>query len=158
EPDDLVVAGEGDALDAGGVASHDAGVVLVEPDGHAVGGAQEDVVAAAGPGDADEAVVLAAGDGDDAAAIDVAVVLEGGAFDQAVGGGEQQEVLALLEVADGHVLADAFALAEFEHVDDGPTAAGARGLRDLVDLHPEDAAGVGKAQQVVVGGGDEDLL
>ena len=54
EADDGVVGREVDAFDAGGVAAHGAGVVLVEADRLAVAGAEDDVVVARGGGDADE--------------------------------------------------------------------------------------------------------
>src|SRR5262249_11044788 len=65
--DHLVVALQGDAADAAGVAAHRPGLGLVEADGHALARAQDDLVARLRQGDAHEGVALVQADADDAA-------------------------------------------------------------------------------------------
>ena len=69
--DDVVGFAEVDAAVAGGGASHGAEILLVEADGHAVMGGEEDDVLAVGDAGGDELVILVDVDGDDAAAHDV---------------------------------------------------------------------------------------
>ena len=158
DADDLVGVGELDALDARGVAAHDACVVLVKADGHAFLGREEHVVVADGRDHADEVVAVVERDGDDAAAVDVAVVLEARALDAALLRREEEVVLLLLEVLDGEQGLDLLAFAELEEVDDRAALGRARHLGDLPHLDAEHAAGVGEAQEVVVRSADHDLL
>ena len=65
--DDLVVAGQVDALDAAGVAAHRPGVGLVEADRHALARAQHDLVAGLRQGHVDQRVAFVQADADDAA-------------------------------------------------------------------------------------------
>ena len=75
---DIVALAEVDAAVAVGGAAHGAEVLLVEADGHAVVGGEEDDLVAVGDAGGDELVVLVDADGDDAAGLDVGEVLERG--------------------------------------------------------------------------------
>ena len=66
----IVPLPEADAPDAHGVPAHGPHVVLVEADGHAVVGGDEDLLVAVGLPDGDELVPLLQGDGPDAALAD----------------------------------------------------------------------------------------
>ncbi len=116
------------------------------------------MVLAGGEQHVDQAVVLLQQDRDDAAAVDVAVVLQGAPLHAALRRREEEVVLALLEVCDRQERADPLAVPQLEQVDDGPAPADAGELRQLEDLDLEDAAGVGEAEQVVVRGADEQVL
>src|SRR5262249_9709152 len=100
DADDLVVLSEFDALDAGRAAPHQADILLVEADGHAAGGGEEEVIAAGGQGHIEEFIAFLKADGDEAGLVDVAVVLKRGAFHDAVAADEGEEVAAFLEVLD----------------------------------------------------------
>ena len=155
-----------------------------EADGLAVGGDQQDVVGFADEADLDEAVgggllggvvrvggvgffgrvavvLFALGvlelDGDDAPAVDVREFGEGGAFDDAVFGGEE-DVLAGGEGADGEQGDHGLAFAQLKQVDDGLAEGGAGRLGDLVGVFLEDAALAGEEEEGVVGFGDEDAV
>ena len=65
--DDLVALGQVDPLDAVGRPAHRADPALVEPDRHAVPGAEHDVVARLDAGHADQLIVLVESQGDDPA-------------------------------------------------------------------------------------------
>ena len=155
--DDVVSLAQVDAAVAGGGAAHGAEVLLVEADGHAVVGGEEDDLLAIGDAGADELVVLLDVDGDDAAAHDVGEVAQGGLLDGAVAGGEEDELGVFLEVADGEDGDDALAGLEVDERGHGLALAGGADVGDFVDFDPVDAAGVGEAEQVGVGGVDDEL-
>ena len=89
--DHLVVVGQVHAAHAAGDAPHGADILLVEADGLAVLGGQEDILAAVGQGHGDQLVAIVQLDGDDAAAADVGVLDQRGLLDHAVAGGHEQE-------------------------------------------------------------------
>ncbi len=120
-------------------------------------GGEEDDLVAVGDAGGDELVVLVDVDGDDAAGHDVREVAEGGFFDGAVAGGEEDVVGVVGEVADGEDGDDFFAGLEGDERGHGLAFAGGADVGDLVDLEPVDAAGVGEAEQVGVGGVDDEL-
>ena len=157
EADDVVSLAEVDALVAGGGTAHGAEVLLVEADGHAVVGGEEDDLLAVGGAGLDELVVLVDVDGDDAARHDVGEVLEGGLLDGAVAGGEEDVLALFVEVADGEDGDDFFSGLEGDERGHGLALAGGGDVGDLVDLEPVDAAGVGEAEQIGVGGVDDEL-
>ena len=131
--------------------------LLVEADGHAVVGGEEDDLLAVGDAGGDELVVLVDADGDDAAGHDVGEVLERGLLDGAVAGGEEDVLAVFFEVADGEDGDDLLAGLEVDERGHGLALAGGADVGDLVDLEPVDAAGVGEAEQVGVGGVDDEL-
>ena len=155
--DDVVALAEVDAAVAVGGAAHGAEVLLVEADGHAVVGGEEDDLLAVGDAGGDELVVLVDADGDDAAGHDVGEVLERGLLDGAVAGGEEDVLALFFEVADGEDGDDLFAGLEVDEGGHGLALAGGADVGDFVDLEPVDAAGVGEAEQVGVGGVDDEL-
>ena len=155
--DDVVALLEGDAAVAEGGAAHGAEVLLVEADGHAVVGGEEDDLLAVGDAGGDELVVLVDVDGDDAAGHDVGEVLERGLLDGAVAGGEEDVLAVFVEVADGEDGDDFFAGLEVDERGHGLALAGGADVGDLVDLEPVDAAGVGEAEEIGVGGVDDEL-
>ena len=123
-----------------------------EADGHCrLAGGEKDDVIAGGDADGDEFVVLVNVDGDDAAGHDVGEVDERGLLDDTVAGGEEDVLALFLEVADGEVADDFFAGLEGEHGGHVLALAGGADVGDFVDLHPEDAAGVGEEEQVGCG-------
>ena len=116
------------------------------------------IVAGTGEGDLDESVAFLDVDGDDAAAVDVAVVGQGGALDGAVGQDEGDGAF-LIEATDGEDVDDAlFLLEALDDVDDGGSGGGAAGLGDLEGALGVDAAGVGEEEEGVVRQGDVDAL
>ncbi len=120
-------------------------------------GGEEDDLLAVGDAGGDELVVLVDADGDDAAGLDVGEVLERGLLDGAVAGGEE-DVLALFgEVADGEDGDDFFAGLEGDERGHGLALADGAYVGDLVDLEPVDAAVVGEAEEIGVGGVDDEL-
>ncbi len=145
--DDVVSLAEGDAAVAGGGAAHGAEILLVEADGLAVVGGEEDDLLTVGDARGDELVVLLDVDGDDAAGHDVGEVLEGGLLDGAVAGGEEDVLGVFLEVADGEDGDDFFSGLEGDERGHGLALAGGADVGDLVDLEPVDAAGVGEAEE-----------
>ena len=120
-------------------------------------GGEEDDLLAVGDAGGDELVVLLDVDGDDAAGHDVGEVLEGGLLDGAVAGGEEDVLGFFFEVADGEDGDDFFAGLEVDERGHGLALAGGADVGDFVDLDPVDAAGVGEAEQVGVGGVDDEL-
>ena len=144
---------------AAGVAAHRAGVVLAEPDGQALLGDHQDLVALVDPAHGDELVVVADLDRDDAVGLDRRVVrLQLGLLDRAALRREQ-EVLGLAVVARREHRLDPLALAQRQHVAEVPALGLARRrVGQVVDLRAVDLAAVGEEQQVVVGRGDEEVL
>ena len=120
-------------------------------------GGEEDDLLAVGDAGGDQLVVLVDADGDDAARHDVGEVLERGLLDGAVAGGEEDVLGFFFEVADREDGDDFFAGLEVEQRGHGLAFAGGADVGDLVDLEPVDAAGVGEAEQVGVGGVDDEL-
>ena len=121
-------------------------------------GGEEDDLLAVGDLGGDELVVLVDVDGDDAAGHDVREVFERGLLDGAVAGGEEDEAVdSSGEVADGEDGDDFFAGLEVDERGHGLAFAGGADVGDLVDLEPVDAAGVGEAEQIGVGGVDDEL-
>ena len=155
--DDVVALAQVDAAVAGGGAAHGAEVGLVEADGHAIVGGEEDDLIAVGDAGGDELVVLLDVDGDDAARHDVGEVLERGLLDGAVARGEEDVLAFFFEVADGEDGDDLFAGLEVDERGHGLALAGGADVGDFVDLEPVDAAGVGEAEQVGVRGVDDEL-
>ena len=88
---------------------------------------------------------------------DVGEVAQGGLLDGAVAGGEEDELGVLLEVADGEDGDDALAGLEVDERGHGLALAGGADVGDFVDFDPVDAAGVGEAEQIGVGGVDDEL-
>ena len=72
-------------------------------------------------------------------------------------GGEEDVLAFFFEVADGEDGDDFFAGLEVDEGGHGLALAGGGDVGDLVDLEPVDAAGVGEAEQVGVGGIDDEL-
>ena len=103
-------------------------------------------------------VVIIEVDGDDARLVDVPVVLQRRPLHASLGGAEEEEMFAGLEILDVEEGDDPFAFLQFEQVDDGAALARARQFGDLVDLLAIDAPRVGEAEQVVVRRGDEQVL
>ena len=83
--------------------------------------------------------------------------LSGGLLDGAVAGGEEDVLVVLLEVADGEDGDDFFAGLEVDERGHGLALAGGADVGDFVDFDPVDAAGVGEAEQIGVGGIDDEL-
>ncbi len=83
--------------------------------------------------------------------------MQGRLLDGAVAGGEEDVVALVGEVADGEDGDDFFAGLEGDERGHGLAFAGGADVGDLVDLEPVDAAGVGEAEQVGVGGVDDEL-
>ena len=155
--DDVVALAEVDAAVAVGGAAHGAEVLLVETDGHAVVGGEEDDLMAVGDAGGDELVVLVDADGDDAAGLNVGEVLERGLLDGAVAGGEEDVLALFFEVADGEDGDDFFSGLEGDEGGHGLALADGAYVGDFVDLEPVDAAGVGEAEEIAVGGVDDEL-
>ena len=105
--------------------------LLVEADGHAVVGGEEDDLLAVGDAGGDELVVLVDADGDDAAGHDVGEVLERGLLDGAVAGGEEDVLGVFFEVADGEDGDDFFAGLEVDERGHGLALAGGADVGDL---------------------------
>ncbi len=119
--------------------------------------ARKTICCAVGDAGGDQLVVFIDADGDDAARHDVGEVLERRLFDGALAGGEEDELAFFFEVADGQDGADLFAGLEVEEAGDGLALARGADVGNLVDLEPVDAAVVGEAEQVGVGGVDDEL-
>ena len=83
--------------------------------------------------------------------------LSGGLLDGAFAGGEEDVLAFFFEVADGQDGADGFAGLQVEQAGHGFAFAGGAHVGDFVDLEPVDAAFVGEAEQVGVGGVDDEL-
>ena len=113
--------------------------------------------APSGDADGDELVGFFDVDGDDAAGHDVREVAQGCLLDGAVAGSEENVFAFFLEVADGKDGDDFFSGLEVEQRGHGLAFAGDAGVGDLVDFEPVDAAGVGEAEEVGVGGVDDEL-
>ena len=67
QSDYAISIGEPDAFDPGGGSPHDPGIAFIEPDRHAVGGAQQYVVVAMGLDDSDQFIAIVEIDRVDAA-------------------------------------------------------------------------------------------
>ena len=131
--------------------------VLIEPDSLAVVGGEEDDLLAVGDAGDDKLVVLLDVDGDDAAGHDVGEVLERGLLDRAVARGKEDVLALFFEVADGEDGDDFFSGLERDERGHGLALAGGADVGDFVDLEPVDAAGVGEAEKIGVGGVDDEL-
>ena len=94
----------------------------------------------------------------DSRLVDVAVLLQCRALHLAVGGEEEQEVLALFKLGNWSPRADALVGTEFQEVLNGASLCGARSFRNLPDLHLEDATSVREAQEIVVAGTHVELF
>ena len=152
------LAGDVHPLDAGGVATHRAHRLLREARGVARLRDQQQVVVARGQPHLDQLVAVTDLDRDDPVGPDRRVVGgELGLLDLSLGGREDQ-VLALAEVAGGLHRHHPLAVAQRQHVDQGPALRGARALRQLVDLQPVDLAAVGEEQHPVVRRADVQVL
>ena len=156
--DDQVVAHEPNAFHAAGVPAHGAGVGLLEADGHAVGGGQQQFVARLGHDHVDQRVALAELDGDNAAPQRPAVGRQRRLLHQPAGGGHHEEMVGEVEIPDGAAIGDVLVLAEVQQVDDRAAAGVAGQLRQIVDFPPVDLALVREEQQVGVGAGHEQVL
>jgi hypothetical protein len=88
---------------------------------------------------------------------DVGEVLERGLLDGAVASGEEDVLGVFFEVADGEDGDDFFAGLEVDEGGHGLALAGGADVGDFVDFDPVDAAGVGEAEQIGVGGVDDEL-
>ena len=147
----------GNSTDAIGGTAHGAHVRLVKADSHAEVGGEEDQLRAVSDAGDDELIVLVNADGDDAAGHDVGEVPERGFLDRSLLRGEEDEFAFLLEIADGEDGADIFAWLQVEQALHGLTLACRTYIGNFVDLEPVDAAGVGEAEQVGMGGVDDEL-
>ncbi len=121
-----------------------------------MGGDEDDLLAVGDAGD-DELVVLLDIDGDDAAGHDVGEVLERGLLHRSVARGKEDVLALFFEVADGEDGDDLFAGLEGDERSHGLALAGGADVGDFVDLEPVDAAGVGEAEEIGVGGVDDEL-
>ena len=98
---------------------------LVEPDRHALAGAEDHLVAGLGPGHADELVALVEAQRDDPAAQRAAEGRQLGLLDRPAAG-DHHQALVLAELADRDQAGDLLPLAELQQVDDRPAARGPR--------------------------------
>ncbi len=152
-----LIALQADADHAAGHASHGPYILLGEANALAGTGKQHDVALAVGDLDFDEFVVFGQVDGPDAGGARPRVGGQRGLLDDAPAGGEKHELVVAVLAHRQHRV-DALVLLQRQQVDDRLAAAGVAGLRQLVDLHPVNAAAAGEAQQRVVGIGDEQLV
>ena len=72
--------------------------------------------------------------------------------------GRHEDIVLVIEGFDRQHNRNLLAVHKRKAVDDRTSAGRARALRDLVDLHPVNPAAVRKAQQRVMGIGDEELV
>src|SRR5699024_3114757 len=143
-----------DAAHAAGVPAHAAHVVLVEADGHAVVGGDEDGLIAVGLPHADELVPLLQGDAADAR---LAGGVDGGELDALDGAaaGDHHQVAILGEVPQVDHGGDLLVGLDGQDVHQVGALGGAAGLGDLVALLPVNPALVGEEEDEVMGGGGE---
>ena len=145
-----------DAPDAHGLPAHGPHVVLVEADGLAVPGGNEDLLRAVGLPHRDQLIPLLQGQGPDAAGADVPQGRHRQALDGALPG-DHHQVPAQLRLHVPGVDHGAHRLPGLhrQDVDDVGAPGGLSGGGDLVALLPVGPAGVGEEQDVVVCGGGE---
>ncbi len=155
---DLVLAFETDADDATGGAALGTEVVFVEADGLARLGNDDEVVVTPGTADSEELVVLVDVDADGAGAAEVAVVVEGGLFDDAFLGAEDNACTIFLEAFDTDHGGDFFAFLDFEDIVEGAAFGDAAAFWDFVDLLDVHPAVVHEEHDEVVRRGTEDVL
>ena len=155
--DDEVPAAQTDAAHADGRTAGGAHVGLVEADGHAAVGGDEDLLVARGLQDGDQLVALLKRQRADAACADVFQRGLLHALDRAVAR-DEDEVAAHVDAAAADHRADLFIGLDLQDVDDVRAAGVAPGLRDLVALLDIDPSAVGEEQDVVVGRGGKDRL
>ena len=123
-----------------GVAAHRADVVLVEADGLAFGGHQDEVVVPRGVPHRHQLVVVGEVDGDDPVGLQRGgVVEEAGLLDDALFGGEHQ-VLGVGVVLGGDDRLDLLALSQRQEVGHVATLALSAAQRQLVHFYPVDLA------------------
>ena len=120
-------------------------------------GEEDDLVAVSAAG-RHQFVFLLDADGDDAARHHVAEVLQRRLLHGAAAGGEEDELALLFQVAHREQGAHALARLQRHQVGDGLALARGAELGNLVHLQPVHAAGVGEHQDVIVGGGHEQVL
>jgi hypothetical protein len=155
--DDVVALLERDAAVTGGRTTHRPEVLLVEADGHAVVGGEEDDLLAVGDAGGDELVVLLDVDGDDAARHHVGEVLQRGLLHRAVASGEENVLVLFGQVADGEDGNDFFAGLQRDERGHGLALACGADVGNLIHLEPVDAAGVGEAEEISVRRVDDEL-
>ena len=156
-PDHLVVALEPDPPDASRRASHLAHVVLGETDRHSAPRGQEEIVRAIGELYVDQPIVLDDVDRDDPRGPNVGVLGQAGLLHQPVAGREDEELVrAELSYSDDR--RDLVVLVDPYQVHDRLAARRPPGERDLEDFEPVAAARDGEDHEIVVGGGEEEVL
>ena len=159
DADDLVALGQLDGADAVAAAAHRAGIRLVEADGLAVAGSDDEHIVAGGQAGPGQRIALVQGNADQAGTADVGVLFQRGALDEALLSDHRHEAALLfcvLALAD-HIR-DLFAFRQLQQVHDVGALAGAAALGDGVALDAEQTAPVGDEQDIIVGGTDEHLL
>src|SRR4029434_10096585 len=148
---------EAHAAHARSGAPHGAGFILVEADGEAVPGSNENILRAVGDPRLDKLVTLIDAHGDDAPRAGVGIGHELGFLDRALARrlDDVTALNALLHRHDGgHLLVGG----HVHHIHDGLSLGGATGLGNVIDLQPINAALGGKNQDVTVGGSHEEIL
>src|SRR5690606_8734908 len=125
-------------------------VALVEPYRLSRAGTEHDVGLAIGDAHCHEFVVVEQVHSHQASRVDVAVLADGGALDEAVAGGENEEAVGIeaLERQDG---LDVLVLGQGQDVADVIAARGALEFGKVEDALAVDAAPVAVEQQVIVG-------
>ena len=120
-------------------------------------GGNEDALAAVGLLHVDKLVALVQRQGPDAVVAEILQRLHRQTLHRTVAGGHEEVQLALpgLPVVE-HGL-DPLPLLHLQDVDDVGASGGLAALRDLVALLAVDLAGIGKEQEIVVGGGGEHI-
>ena len=153
-PHHVVAGAQVDAPDAGGVPAHAAHVGLLEADGHAVVGDDQDGLVAVGLPHADELIPLVQGDAADAR---LACSVDGGELDALDGAaaGDHYQIAVLGEFPQVDHGGDLFILLDGQHIDQVGAPGGAARLGDLIALFAVDPALVGEKEDEIVGGGGE---
>src|SRR5439155_347740 len=155
--DHVVLLVELDPLHAGRRAAHVPHVLLVEPDAHPVAGGEHDVVPAVGDLHVDQLVALLDVDGADPDRARIAELRQDGLLDDALRGGEQQELI-LGEFPYRHEGGQAFVRFHADARDDRLAARRACRLRDLMNLEPVALPLLREEHDVIVRRGDEQVL
>ena len=152
--DDLVIFPEAHGAHAGGGTAERAGVGLVEANGLALFGGDQQVVFAGGQFDADEFVILTQRQGDNAVAAGVGVGLQRRAFEDAALGHHAQVVEAAL-FGDANHSREFFTGLNRQNVHDVRALAVLAAFGNLVPLQLIGAGAGGEEHNLVVRRGDE---
>ena len=154
--DHIVALGQTDAAHAGGLAAHRAHLGLGKGDGAALVGGDQDILLAVGQAHVDEQVIFCQAERAQAGLADVLQVAQDDALDNAAAG-DKDHVLVVGKFPDGEHGRDLLAGLDLQEVYDVLPLCGAAGLGDLVSLELVDLAVVGEEQDIVMGGGREDI-